>query len=74
MQEIWIAFFIGLMVGWLIEWLVDWRYWRPSVIALRQENEQLRQQLEQLKATVHPTQNQTTQKRPTPSTHEKIYT
>uniref|UniRef100_A0A7C1FSB7 LapA family protein n=1 Tax=Caldilinea aerophila TaxID=133453 RepID=A0A7C1FSB7_9CHLR len=68
MQEIWIAFFIGLMIGWLIEWLIDWRYWRPSVTALRQENEQLRQQLEQLKASI-----QTTQKRPTPSTREKIY-
>lgn len=69
MQEIWIAFFIGLMVGWLIEWLIDWQYWRPSVTALRQENEQLRQQLEELKASVQPTQ-----KRATPSTCEKIYT
>lgn len=69
MQEIWIAFFIGLMVGWLIEWLIDWQYWRPSVTALRQENEQLRQQLEELKASVQPTH-----KRATPSTCEKIYT
>ncbi|GIV71274.1 hypothetical protein [Caldilinea sp.] len=68
MQDIWIAFFIGLMLGWIIEWLIDWRYWRPLVTALRQENEQLRRQLEQVKANT-----QKTQKQPAPSSREKIY-
>ncbi|MCS6825358.1 MAG: hypothetical protein NZ553_01960 [Caldilinea sp.] len=68
MQDIWIAFFIGLMLGWIIEWLIDWRFWRPHMTALRQENEQLRRQLEQFKANPP-----TTQKQPAPSSREKIY-
>lgn len=46
MQEIFVALFVGLILGWLIEWLIDWRYWRPTVAALRQENERLRSQIE----------------------------
>lgn len=46
MQDVLIALFVGLILGWVIEWLIDWRYWRPAVAALRQENEQLRQQLQ----------------------------
>lgn len=46
MQDVLIALFVGLILGWIIEWLIDWRYWRPTVAALRQENAQLRRQLE----------------------------
>ncbi len=46
MQDVLIALFVGLILGWLIEWRRDWRYWRPMVTALRQENAQLRRQLD----------------------------
>ena len=45
MQDFLIALLIGFLLGWLLEWLIDWRYWRPTVRALRQENERLRRQL-----------------------------
>lgn len=48
MQDVLVALLIGLILGWLIEWLIDWRYWRPTVAALRQENEHLRRQLKTL--------------------------
>lgn len=46
MQDISIALLVGLILGWIIEWLIDWSYWRPTVAALRQENAQLRHQLD----------------------------
>ena len=46
MQDVLIALFVGLILGWIIEWLIDWRYWRPMMTALRQENAQLRRQLD----------------------------
>ena len=47
MQQIWFALIGGLILGWLIEWLIDWWFWRRSVTQLRQENQQLRRQLEE---------------------------
>lgn len=54
MQDVLIALFVGLMLGWLVEWLIDWRYWRPTVAALRQENEHLRRLLETTSASEKP--------------------
>ncbi len=50
MQQIWLALLGGLILGWLIEWLIDWWFWRRNVAQLRQENQQLRQQLEDARA------------------------
>lgn len=46
MQDFLAALLIGLILGWVIEWLIDWQYWRPTVTALRSENERLRRQLQ----------------------------
>lgn len=46
MQDFLIALLIGFILGWLLEWLIDWQYWRPTVRQLRQENAQLRRQLQ----------------------------
>ena len=54
MQDFLIALLIGFIFGWLLEWLIDWQYWRSTVRALRQENEQLRRQLQGDAATAEP--------------------
>ncbi|HAV75907.1 MAG TPA: hypothetical protein DCX53_00990 [Anaerolineae bacterium] len=46
-----LAFFIlGLLFGWLIEWIIDWFYWRKKYQQVRQENENLKQQVASLEA------------------------
>ncbi|HQY92548.1 hypothetical protein [Caldilinea sp.] len=46
MQDFLVALLLGLILGWVIEWLIDWRYWRRTVATLRQENAELRRQLQ----------------------------
>lgn len=46
-QQIWMALIGGLILGWLIEWVIDWWFWRRTLAGLRQENHELRQQLEE---------------------------
>jgi uncharacterized membrane-anchored protein YhcB (DUF1043 family) len=50
MQQIWLALIVGLILGWLIEWVIDWQFWRRNVSELRQENGDLRRQLDEAQA------------------------
>ena len=49
MQQIWLALIGGLILGWLIEWMIDWWFWRRNLAELRQENQELRRQLEEMR-------------------------
>ena len=52
-QQIWLALIGGLILGWLIEWVIDWWFWRRNVAELRQENQELRRQLDEARSQMH---------------------
>jgi hypothetical protein len=49
-QLIWLALIGGLILGWLIEWVIDWWFWRRNLTELRQENQELRRQLDEARS------------------------
>jgi hypothetical protein len=49
-QQIWLALIGGLILGWLIEWAIDWWFWRRNLAELRQENQELRRQLDEARS------------------------
>jgi hypothetical protein len=51
--QIWFALIGGLILGWLIEWAIDWWFWRHNLAELRQENQDLRRQLDEARAQLH---------------------
>ena len=66
MQQVWLALIGGLILGWLIEWMIDWWFWRRNLADLRQENQDLRRQLDEARSqmqsqSAHPPTRQPSQ-------------